>query len=222
RHETTAQAIPTGMAVALKHSQRCPIGCFRTLSSSPHLPDSSFMPPPSYQARPDGRLRILLCFSHLRWNFVYQRPQHLMTRFARDYFVLYFEEPLFDATDSPFLEARDDVQGVRVLTPHLLPNCHILEAEDAQRALLDNHLQSLPTSELTLWYYTPMSLAYSSHLEPELVIYDCMDELSLFHGAPPQLIERERELLNRADLVFTGGYSLYEAKRDFHPRVYPF
>jgi glycosyltransferase involved in cell wall biosynthesis len=67
-----------------------------------------------------------------------------------------------------------------------------------------------------------MSLAFSDHLEAAAVVYDCMDELSAFKGAPPELIERERALMGKADAVFTGGYSLYEAKRDRHPNIHPF
>ncbi len=180
------------------------------------------MTPPLINTGHDGRLQTLLCFSHLRWNFVYQRPQHLMSRFAREYAVLYFEEPIFDAHHEAYLEVRDEPQGVRVLTPHLPPGVDKARADEMQRILLDTHLLSFEVGAMSLWYYTPMSLAYSRHLRADLVVYDCMDELSLFRGAPPELIERERELLERADLVFTGGYSLYEAKRELHANVHPF
>ena len=73
-----------------------------------------------------------------------------------------------------------------------------------------------------LWYYTPMALPFTRHLKPLAVVYDCMDELSAFAGAPPALRQREAELMKRADLVLTGGQSLYEAKRHLHPQVYPF
>lgn len=175
----------------------------------------------SQRARSD-RLPTLLCFSHLRWNFVYQRPQHLMTRFSRDHKVLYFEEPIYDPHDEPYLEAREAQDGVCVLVPHLPAGQQREDAERAQRDLLDCYLGDIPAEELKLWYYTPMSLAFSAHLRSAFVVYDCMDELSAFRGAPVDLVERERELLARADAVFTGGYSLYEAKRDLHPNVHPF
>jgi glycosyltransferase involved in cell wall biosynthesis len=76
--------------------------------------------------------------------------------------------------------------------------------------------------ETLAWFYTPMMLRWADRLEPNVIVYDCMDELSMFRGAPPELLEREKELLERADLVFTGGQSLYEAKRDRHPAVYAF
>ena len=73
-----------------------------------------------------------------------------------------------------------------------------------------------------LWYYTPMALAFSAHVTAGVTVYDCMDELSAFRGAPPELVEREVELMCRANLVFTGGYSLYEAKQGRHDNIHPF
>lgn len=172
----------------------------------------------------DPLIPTLLCLSHLRWSFVYQRPQHLMSRFARSYNVLFFEEPVPCDEAEPWLEVRPDEQGVQVLVPRLPVG---LEADadassEALRALLDDYLARLGVEDLLLWYYTPMSLAFSRHLNASTVVYDCMDELSGFRGAPPQLLQRERELLERADLVFTGGYSLWEAKRTLHDNVHPF
>ncbi|WP_207461373.1 UDP-galactopyranose mutase [Azospirillum sp. SYSU D00513] len=144
-----------------------------------------------------------------------------MSRFARDYNVLFLEEPIRNDTPEPWLDIRDD-EGVRILVPRLPANLSEREAEEAQRALLDGYLEEEAIKDPILWYYTPMSLGFSSHLRGSLTVYDCMDELSAFHGAPPELIERERRLLNRADLVFTGGVSLYEAKRPLHPSVHAF
>ncbi|GAB3481069.1 glycosyltransferase family 1 protein [Azotobacter salinestris] len=163
----------------------------------------------------------LLCLSHLRWSFVYQRPQHLMARFARDWRVLFFEEPMADAGGEPWLESRHE-EGVQVLVPHLPADCRGPAAAAALRRLLDEHLAAQRPRRLILWYYTPMALAYSDHLTAEAVVYDCMDELSAFRGAPPELVEREAELLARADLLFTGGYSLWEAKRQRHANAHPF
>src|SRR5690625_3856259 len=167
-------------------------------------------------------LPLLLCFSHLRWNFVYQRPQHLMSRFARHYRVLYVEEPVSDASDVPWLDVRDQQGGVQVLVPHLPAHCTGDEARQAQRRLLDGHLATLDACPSLLWYYTPMSLAMSAHLDADCVVYDCMDELSAFRGAPPHMLDAERMLLERADIVFTGGHSLYQAKSRLHANVYAF
>ncbi len=170
----------------------------------------------------DEQVPTLLCLSHLRWSFVYQRPQHLMSRFARDFNVLFFEEPIPTEDAKPWLEVRPEENGVQVLIPRLPQGCAGEAASRVQRELLDGYLAKLGVGELMLWYYTPMSLAFSDHLKPALTVYDCMDELSAFRGAPPELVERERELLERADLVFTGGYSLYEAKRERHDNAHPF
>jgi glycosyltransferase involved in cell wall biosynthesis len=170
----------------------------------------------------DEQIPTLLCLSHLRWSFVYQRPQHLMSRFARDYNVLFFEEPIPTEDAQPWLEVRPEEHGVQVLIPRLPQGCHGADARRVQRELLDGYLAKLGVGELMLWYYTPMALDFADHLQPALTVYDCMDELSAFRGAPPELVERERELLKRADLVFTGGYSIWEAKRELHDDAHPF
>lgn len=164
---------------------------------------------------------VLVCFSHLRWRFVYQRPQHLMSRFATTYRVLYVEEAVPTDDPAPWLEARHE-DGLQILVPHLPTTCQGPAAVEAQRALLDCYLDKIQADELVAWYYTPMSLPFSDHLKPRLTVYDCMDELSAFQGAPPALVEQERRLIARADVIFTGGVSLFEAKRKLHPNVHPF
>ena len=163
----------------------------------------------------------LLCFSHLRWNFVFQRPQHLMSRFARDMTVVFWEEPVdIAAKEAAFLHTEQ--QGnVRVVTPHLPEGMSDEQREWALKRLLDGHVASLP-KPLIAWYYTPMMLPFSRHLDTAAVVYDCMDELSKFRFAPPRLLDLEEELLRAADLVFTGGSSLYEAKKDRHHSVHCF
>ncbi|GAA4331439.1 UDP-galactopyranose mutase [Pigmentiphaga soli] len=165
--------------------------------------------------------RTLLCFSHLRWDFVYQRPQHLMTRCAREHDVLFLEEPV-DGDGPPQLDERP-VQGhITVLVPRLPRGLDEPSRTQALKILLDQRLRFIDEKNLLLWYYTPMSMVFSAHLRPALVVYDCMDELSAFRGAPPELVEQERRLLAVADVVFTGGFSLYEAKRRLHPNTHPF
>jgi UDP-galactopyranose mutase len=164
----------------------------------------------------------LICFSHLRWDFVFQRPQHLMTRLAADRPVFFFEEPVWVGRDeTPRLDCRPCPRsGVTVATPRLPEGTP--DADAALRALLDGLVSGRRLAAPALWYYTPMMLSFSGHLAASLVVYDCMDELSNFRFAPPELVEREAALMRRADLVFTGGYSLYEAKRDRHGDIHPF
>ena len=173
-------------------------------------------PEPALGACPD-----LVCLSHLRWDFVYQRPQHLMSRCARDRRVFFVEEPLRE--DGPArLEVSERPGGVRVVVPRLPHGLSPAEAEAAQRELLHDLLDEQGIADFVLWLYTPMALPLADGLEPAAIVYDCMDELSLFRGAPPELLEREARLLETADLVFTGGQSLYEAKRERHPSVHAF
>ncbi|MFL5377439.1 MAG: glycosyltransferase [Myxococcales bacterium] len=161
----------------------------------------------------------LLCFSHLRWNFVFQRPQHLLSRFARERRVFFFEEPVHDAQE-PALEMRTSPEGVHVAVPHLPRDLDEEQSEQALRRLVDRLVEEEDLRRYVTWYYTPMALPFSRHLDSLAVAYDCMDELSLFRGAPPRLLQLERELLQRSSVVYTGGHSLFEAKRDKHPNVH--
>ncbi|MDB5221839.1 MAG: glycosyl transferase [Chitinophagaceae bacterium] len=162
----------------------------------------------------------LICFSHLRWNFVYQRPQHLMNRYARQNRVFLIEEPLFDVDDSQL--QLDRKGNLTVVIPHIQ---HGLSEEDAvfqQVMLLRLLFEEENITDYFFWYYTPMALAVGNYFSPKMIIYDCMDELSLFKNAPPALKEREKELFDKADLVFTGGHNLYQAKKDSHHNIFPF
>jgi glycosyltransferase involved in cell wall biosynthesis len=163
----------------------------------------------------------VLCFSHLRWDFVWQRPQHLLSRFAQQHRLFYIEEPMFG-----FDEATLDISmrdcGVMVVVPQLRGDLGAEEAEDLLRGLVTDLVARYDVSQFVVWQYTPMALPLSRNLSPLATVYDCMDELSAFLGAPPVLLEREVELLRGADLVFTGGASLFEAKRAWRADVHLF
>jgi UDP-galactopyranose mutase len=167
-----------------------------------------------------GRRPMLLCLSHLRWDFVFQRPQHLMSRFAATHNVHFWEEPVFAPGASPGLDARRVAPNLTVVTPFLPEGLDEFAVEDQLRHLITSHVGS--DQPQILWYYTPMMLPFSAHLDAGCIVYDCMDELANFRFAPPRLLEVEQQLFDRADLVFTGGYSLYEVKKDRHPSVHPF
>jgi glycosyltransferase involved in cell wall biosynthesis len=162
----------------------------------------------------------LLCLCHLRWNFVFQRPQHLMTRFAAARRVFFLEEPVFGSA-LPLLGAKWS-GTVCVLTPQLPDAMRGAEGEREISKLLRDTLEEEGVAHPVLWVYTPMMLPLADGIRASATVYDCMDELSSFAFAPPELAARERSLLDRADLVFTGGQSLYEAKRARHPRVHAF
>jgi UDP-galactopyranose mutase len=165
----------------------------------------------------------LICFSHLRWNFVFQRPQHLMSRFAADRRVIYWEEPEAAAEGcEPALGVRTCAEtGVIVVTPSLPEALDESGRDAALKTLLNGYLAG-EQGPFVRWYYTPMMLPFSRHVESICTVYDCMDELANFRFAPPQLLALEQELIDSADVVFTGGYSLYEAKKDRHPNIHPF
>jgi glycosyltransferase involved in cell wall biosynthesis len=143
-----------------------------------------------------------------------------MTRFARDRRVFFFEEPLFDAEQSEIKIRRDG--NVFVTVPHLRPGLsHELVTSELRRLLRD-FMSTHAIDHPVLWYYTPMALEFARDVPASAIVFDCMDELSAFRGAPRELLALEAELLGRADLVFTGGQSLFEAKRVRHPRVFAF
>ena len=174
-----------------------------------------------YTAPSNSVTQDLVCFSHLRWNFVYQRPQHLLTRFAKHFRVFFIEEPiLHDGTNS--LQVTMNEENVWIIVPCLDRKLEEKEKVNAQKNLLSKLFRNLQIENYLFWYYTPMALNISDHFEPQLVIYDCMDELSAFKFAPPELKEREAEMFQKADLIFTGGHSLYEVKKALHDNIYPF
>ena len=164
----------------------------------------------------------VLCLSHLRWDFVYQRPQHLLNRCARERRVFFIEEPIYIKDQMAQFDISVRGDNLYVIQPLLPKGLNEAEAERAQQVIVNELIAQKQIKDYLLWYYTPMALGFTRHLRPLATVYDCMDELSAFRGAPPAMVEREAELLKRADIVFTGGLSLYEAKRHQHQNIHPF
>ncbi|HWR51748.1 MAG TPA: FAD-dependent oxidoreductase [Bryobacteraceae bacterium] len=170
--------------------------------------------------------QAIVTFSHLRWDFVYQRPQHLLSRFAARHNrrVLFIEEPVQDESEVLSWEFKEPEPNILVCRPHTPAKSFGFSEEQLpliQRlmpTLVDQHV---PEDHI-LWFYTPMALPLAETLRPKAIVYDCMDELSAFLGAPPALLAREDELYNIADVVFTGGPSLYQAKKGRHSNVHCF
>jgi UDP-galactopyranose mutase len=145
-----------------------------------------------------------------------------MSRFAKHRRVFFVEEPVFDA-EGPEIRLHVCPQtGVNIVVPALRAGLEAKQVNDALRKLLRSFMREQGIKTHIAWFYTPMALAFASDLSPAVTVYDCMDELSLFRGAPPALVEYEKCLFERADLVFTGGVSLFEAKCERHRHVYPF
>jgi hypothetical protein len=165
----------------------------------------------------------LIVFSHLRWDFVFQRPQQVLTRLAASRPVLFVEEPVPGAAQAT-LETYCPSPGVQVLRMQLPGTRHGFDDEHMEGVLtlLREYLAAHRMDPYVLWFYTPMAYPLALGLSPCGMVYDCMDELSAFDFAPRALVERERALLEEADLVFTGGHSLYEAKRQHHADVHCF
>lgn len=163
----------------------------------------------------------LICFSHLRWDFVYQRPNHLMSRATRARRVFFVEEPqLSEASITSLRTTRRD--GVHVVTPVLPATMPAADRILALRRLMDRLVRELGVVRPVLWYYTPMALPWSCHLDRSQVVYDSMDHLAAFKGADPELLDLEAELLAAADVVFSGGASLHERMHRRHRNAHSF
>ncbi|MFN3492964.1 MAG: glycosyltransferase [Hydrogenophaga sp.] len=163
----------------------------------------------------------LVVFSHLRWSFVHQRPQHLISRLADQWRITFIEEPLH--TDGPpRIEAVQIGENLTVLVPHTplqAPGFHDDQLE-LLYSLINDWLTQRGIEQSVVWLYTPMALPLAQALDPVCLVYDCMDELSAFKDAPRQLWQRETALMRQAALVVCGGPSLYEARRRLNPNAH--
>lgn len=168
------------------------------------------------------KIKDVLCFSHLRWNFVFQRPQHLLSRWAREHRVFFIEEPVYHDTDSTFLKTVFVDSGLTVITPYVNRKSSEAEVIVFLKESVKQIVNWYQVSKYLLWYLTPMAVEFTSGLKPEITVYDSMDELSAFKGAHPNMLKNEERLLRMADVVFTGGQSLYEYKKHRHHNIHPF
>jgi glycosyltransferase involved in cell wall biosynthesis len=166
-------------------------------------------------------MQDIIVMSHLRWNFVHQRPQHLLSRLAAHYRILYFEEPVFHPKKH-LAAIYEPHPNVLVWTPHTPVETQGFH--DDQLPYLQPLVRQLGMDypQHMVWFYTPMALPLMDELSPGLVVYDCMDELASFKNSPKQLLQRENALFKVADIVFTGGPSLFRAKRERHPNAHCF
>jgi glycosyltransferase involved in cell wall biosynthesis len=166
-------------------------------------------------------MQNIVVMSHLRWNFVHQRPQHLLSRLAAHYRIHFFEEPVFHPKKH-LAAISEPHPNVMVWTPHTPVESQGFH--DDQLPYLQPLVRQLGIDypEHMVWFYTPMALPLMDELSPGLVVYDCMDELAAFKNSPKQLLQRENALFKVADIVFTGGPSLFTLKRARHPNVHCF
>jgi glycosyltransferase involved in cell wall biosynthesis len=173
----------------------------------------------------------LIVQSHLRWDFVWQRPQQLLSRMAASAPVLFVEEPvLLDDVLSERLEITEPAPNVFRAVPRLpsyLRDDYDRAVADirvlVQRAIGPRGALAGKFDRAVQWFYTPMPApAMLGAFDERGVVYDCMDELAQFRFAPTDLPERERLLLDNADVVFTGGHRLYLSKSRYHDNVHFF
>jgi UDP-galactopyranose mutase len=172
--------------------------------------------------RPTSSRPAILCFAHLRWNLVFQRPQHILTRLADRFDVLYWEEPREEAAcETPRIEREALGPGLERLVPVLPAGLDEPTRDIMLRSLLDKVL-ARGSQPRVFWYYTPMMLSFSASAAAtaDVIAYDCMDELANFAFAPADIAEREAALMARADIVLCGGKSLYEARRTRHHNIH--
>lgn len=172
----------------------------------------------------------IVVFSHLRWRFVWQRPQQFLSRFAANHPVLFVELTEFDEPEgnAPRLETYSPMPNVTVANIHMPPSMiGTEEVNDAMRegcrAAIESVNEDGAFDNPLLWFYSPMDAGWAlGHIPGRGIVYDCMDELAQFRGASPDLIERERRLIDAADVVFTGGYELWLKKSRQHPNCHFF
>src|SRR2546423_15301218 len=124
----------------------------------------------------------LVCFSHLRWGFVFQRPNHLLSRFSKHQRVFFVEEPIFQEAEDK-LHIENFNENLYIVTPHIKHGATEQEVIKKQQRFISSLLTNMNVNRFFAWYYTPMALPFTEHLSPEMVIYDCMDELSAFKFA---------------------------------------
>jgi glycosyltransferase involved in cell wall biosynthesis len=163
----------------------------------------------------------LVCFSYLRWDFMYQRPQHLMTRFAKIFRVIYVEPAITAPDNSPF-EINHPSQNIITVTPHLPAGLSEEAALLLQQERLSRIFNDLNIQRYLFWFYTPEVLPFTQSYSPLLKVYDCVTEFSAGKSAPEQARQQEEQLLQQVDFVFTAGHSLFESKRINNQNTYCF
>ena len=175
----------------------------------------------------DANHRPIIAHCHLRWDFVWQRPQQIFSRLAAHHRILLVEEPLLENVEQHLRISEPHPNVVRVI-PILPPTAGVDAQCDATLAMLRQALTEHPllVSKFDTpiqWFYSPMSApCFLGEFGAVGVVYDCMDELANFRFAPPDIAQRERFLLSKADVVFTGGYQLFRSKSRHHDDVHFF
>ena len=228
RHVAESRGAPSAFAESHPAVDRIDRGPRRIPPRTPATLRVPTPPPPGRIA--DLARRPLIVHCHLRWDFVWQRPQQLLSRLARHHPVLFVEDAMHADVDAPTLAVTEPHPNVVRVVP-LLPHGHPSDT-DAQCTTVGPMLRAAMSVEPRVagrfdgaiqWFYSPMTApAFLGQFGTVGAVYDCMDELASFRFAPPDIVERERFLVRHARLVFTGGPQLHEAKSRMHPNVHCF
>lgn len=176
---------------------------------------------PPKESAIEARNFPIIVHSHLSWHWVWQRPQQFLSRLSRSHRVLFIETHAPDdrllspLAQCQVAETHANITVLKIQFP--ARRWHEADYVDQERRRLVQAALSGPLRGqfhgAVQWFYDPMAVtAFAGRLGERAIVYDCMDELAKFRGAPPALLEREAELLALADVVFTGGWRLYEAK----------
>jgi glycosyltransferase involved in cell wall biosynthesis len=170
----------------------------------------------------------ILVHCHLRWDFVWQRPQQIFSRLAAHHPITFLEEPMWQGSERR-LEISEPHPNVVRLVPVLRADERTDDSDTQyaavlpllRRALSEHPLLRTRFESPVQWFYSPMVAPYFlDSFDAVATVYDCMDELAQFRFAPPTLREREQLLMARADVVFTGGYQLFQSKSRYHSNVH--
>jgi glycosyltransferase involved in cell wall biosynthesis len=195
--------------------------------SKPNAPVVVPFKSPSFASRDSAKRLPIVVHSHLRWDFVWQRPQQILARLSPHHRIAFIEEPLYDGADIT-LAIIEPMPNVVRIVPHIPQSLRTgVDAECAmmlphlQRAFGEHPLLAGRFQRVIQWFYSPtVAPPFLGMLDAAAVVYDCMDELANFRFAPADLPQREAALLTRADVVFTGGYQLYSKKSKGHRNVH--
>lgn len=169
----------------------------------------------------------IIVHCHLRWDFVWQRPQQIFSRLAQQHRILFIEDPVI-AEGEPRLDISEPYPNIVRIIPQIPQHLAVDADRDAEiffpqieRALREHPLLAGQFQNPVQWFYSPMTgPGYMGKFGGPGVVYDCMDELANFRFAPPDIGDRERFVMSRADVVFTGGYQLFESKSKHHDNVH--
>lgn len=162
----------------------------------------------------------IICLSHNRWDFVYQRPHYLMSHAAEHGRVFFVEEPMPSA--QIHLEVQPISDTLFVVVPHMPATLTHLDTATIMQVFLEELLYTYHIHDYMLWYYSPLFVPWTSQLHPHKIVYDCTQEVMVDEQTNERFGDYEMALLAKSDVVFTNDSSLRDHNLRFHPNVHCF